>query len=317
MPLGVLRSLQQFFPAPRRQVFGIHIPKTAGTSFLAMSRETFGASLFQNTSQTANFEAGMSSDIFSLRAPENIRMIFGHHVYETTLQFFRPHADELATLTFMREPLARLRSQFAFDVRLNASLSLPAPSEGEFIERTSDSVCKFLVERFPSLAGPVGSLAERALKVLSAFDLVLPHTDFVRGLEFAQSQLSGTRPRRQVPVGHHNKSDHGTGTLEASDDTLRAHNQEDLHLYELLKQARRRSPSSPNPVSRSAARRALREIARQPFDARRHIAHVGKSLALELVLAKGAQSVTQHCRGQQGMERELLEAGLQELGINI
>lgn len=316
MPLAVLRSLQQLFPAPRRQVFGVHIPKTAGTSFLEMSRNVFGASLFQNTSQVANFEAGLSSDIFSLREPEKVRLVFGHHIYETTLQFFRPHADEFATLTFMREPLSRLRSQFAFDARLNKWLSLPAPDEAEFLERTSDAVCKFLVERFPSLAGQVGSLAERALRVLSAFDLVLPHTEFVRGLEFAQSQLGVARSHRQTHVEHHNRSD-STSELQASDDALRALNGEDLRLYQLLTLARRRSPTSPNPVAQPAARRALRELVRRPFDARRHIAHVGKSLALELVMAKGAECVARHCAGLEGVERELLEVGLSELGISL
>jgi hypothetical protein len=319
-----MRLLDRYRLSPRQSsrhhagrcvVFGIHVPKTAGSTFLKMSRRRLGARLYQNTSQLKNFETGRPSDLFSIADPASIRMVFGHHVYETSLQFFQPYMRSFFTLTFLREPLARLHSQFDFDARLAKVLAIAPPDEEEFLQRNANAICSFFITRFPSLAGARGSLSQRAQRVLSAFDCVLPHDAIRRGFAAASRALD-MHPTWLGLVPRINPST-GAARLRSPIQLLRQQNAEDLALYEAFELAQRARPEADNPLASSAEDARMSELVARRMQASQHIAHVAPSLALELVNARGPEDVVERCLQLKGLERECLQYGLSRLGVVV
>lgn len=152
----------------QKVLFGLHIPKCAGTSILKAAQSQLPASqIYQATALVENFRQNRS-EYYELAHPQSIRFFFGHHVYDEMIKRF----NDVYLFTFLRDPVERHVSNFKFVNRLRLHLGLPAMPVEEYL-RNDNSMCQFILSRFPGFVDQRrGSVAERAISVLSKFDYV-------------------------------------------------------------------------------------------------------------------------------------------------
>ena len=152
-----------------RTVVGLHVPKCAGTTILdrvyASIPKTF---IYQNTSLIRIFRES-NEDSIEFDFNNNMRFVWGHSIHEQMLKLFDP---EPLLITGLREPIARLKSELRYKTRLARYRGLPQPDLDQFLRVTTNPICRFLIERFPTIAGDRGSLADRAMNVITACDYV-------------------------------------------------------------------------------------------------------------------------------------------------
>ena len=152
-----------------RAVIGLHIPKCAGTTMLdrvcsSISREK----IYQNTSIIRNFWEN-NEDYIYFELNNNLRFVWGHSIHEQMLKLFD---SPPLLITGLREPIARLKSELRYKARLARYQGVPLPDLDQIIRVTTNPICRFLIERFPLVAGDRGSLADRAMNVITACDYV-------------------------------------------------------------------------------------------------------------------------------------------------
>jgi hypothetical protein len=152
-----------------RTVVGLHIPKCAGTTILdRVCASIPRALIYQNTSLIRNFQEN-NDDAIPFDLNNNFQFVWGHSIHEQMLKLFDPQP---LLITGLREPIARLKSEIRYKARLAQHRGLPQPDLDRVIQITTNPICQFLVERFPIIAGDRGSLADRAMNVITACDYV-------------------------------------------------------------------------------------------------------------------------------------------------
>lgn len=151
-----------------KTLFGLHVPKCAGTSLLRMiENEVDPSQLYQCTSFHRNFIEGRP-EFLEIRNHSRLKVIWGHFIHEEMLYF----VEDPFLFTYLREPDERLKSQYRFLSGLWSSLGRKVPSADDWVRNLRrNPMSEFIVERFPTIAGS-GDLFERCKNVLSAFDFV-------------------------------------------------------------------------------------------------------------------------------------------------
>jgi hypothetical protein len=153
----------------KRTFVGLHIPKCAGTTLLNRVESALPSDqIFQNTSIIRNFQR-QNEDFLHIKAKQRLRFVWGHTVHEEMLKFFGPQA---VLITGLREPIDRFKSELHYMVRLAQAQGRPRPDIVSHIRNVRNPMCRFLIERFPSIAGKTGTLADRAMNIIEAFHYV-------------------------------------------------------------------------------------------------------------------------------------------------
>lgn len=148
-------------------LFGLHIPKCAGTSLLAAVRKHLSKDqIFQSTSLIENWRTGRP-DFLEIKDYSKLVFVWGHWLHEEMLKFF----DKPVLFTGLRDPRDRIESEYFFDRRLRLAQGRKILSPEEWLRNRRDPMCQFIVSRFPTLSGK-GTLFERARSVLECFNFV-------------------------------------------------------------------------------------------------------------------------------------------------
>ncbi|WP_010138018.1 hypothetical protein, partial [Oceanicola sp. S124] len=136
-----------------RVLFFVHVPKCAGMSLTnALQRALPAEAVYQSTSLIANLRDGRP-DFLEIAEPGALRAVIGHWLHEAMLPYLR---GEVLFATSLREPAARIRSQYRFDMSLRAPGWQP-DSRAAFLARNRNVICSFLLAPFPSIRRAHGS----------------------------------------------------------------------------------------------------------------------------------------------------------------
>lgn len=187
-----------------RTLFGLHVPKSAGTSLLSMIEGGVQShQVYQCTSFHKNFVQGRP-EFLEIRRHDVLKAVWGHFVHEEMIPFF----ENPYVFTYLREPEERLKSQYRFLARHWRNLGHEVPSpDAWLLKKRKNDMSHFIVSRFPKVAG-TGTLVERAKNVLNAFDFVGFSENFAK-----------TAPQIVKIIGV-SSQEIRTNTTETSEDTL-------------------------------------------------------------------------------------------------
>jgi hypothetical protein len=186
-------------------LFGAHIPKCAGTTLLDRVRqELTDVEIYQTTSIIRNYFDGRSEFLQMMR-PDQIRFVFGHTVHEEMLKLLGRPA---ILFTGLREPRERMLSEINYLIRLRKEQGATSLNIEEYLRNTKNPMCKFIINRFPTLAGQEGSLAKRAIRALSCFNWCYFADNFeetanaiFKALDISPSRInSNVAPKEKVSV---------------------------------------------------------------------------------------------------------------------
>lgn len=218
---------------------GLHIHKTAGTSFLRYLEKMapdrlYGAYALRNLRR-------LEIPLWATNNLTSKDIFWGHAIYES---FFYNISTNVRLFTFLREPNQRLISWFRMLER-RKKLKDPEKRLEKFATSHSNSMTKMLVSRFPSLAGPkTDRLSDQALNVLE-------HMGFI-GFQAAFSQhLPVLLEWMKVPIGEdligarHNIAKTDQQCSESEAEILDLMNDEDQRFYELAYQRYYNNPLNP------------------------------------------------------------------------
>jgi hypothetical protein len=162
---------------PRTLLFGLHVPKCAGTSIQRVLERIVPPGRFhQSTSLFRNYRYDfLDFHHLSHVAVQELLAIWGHNVHEQML-LRASEFDRVIVWTVLRDPVERLRSELRYQFRQAESLGLEFDLETT-LGSIEDPMCHYIIDRFPSLDPGVGSLAERSIGILKQFDFVLDLAD--------------------------------------------------------------------------------------------------------------------------------------------
>ena len=151
-----------------RLCVGLHITKCAGTSLITNLRRRLSEDEYYFcSSYYENWLAGRP--LFAqLRAPERLRIVFGHYVHRDLLSVFADR--EVFLFTGLREPVTRAISDYR---QLNAvrAQAGAAPLEGnEYVASHAGAICTEILRAFP--ATDAAEPWEQARTALMAFDYI-------------------------------------------------------------------------------------------------------------------------------------------------
>lgn len=150
-------------------LFGLHIPKCAGTTLLDELTSNYGKDVYQSTSLYRNFKNGIK-DISEINGSWNFKCYYGHHVHSEMLK--NVNSSSLFVFTILRDPLDRLISHYKYSNRLREKVGKKKIDLGEFMVNFP-SVCDFIIERFSDFSdGDAKTKSEKAFSIISKFDYV-------------------------------------------------------------------------------------------------------------------------------------------------
>jgi len=180
-----------------RVVVGVHIPKCAGISILSHVQKSIPESeIYQCTSINDNFLFDRP-EFRHLVFKDRLRFVWGHHVHDEMLkQLRRP----MVVFTGLRHPIARINSEVNFVAHQRKYQGKPFDPAVE-LAGTRNPMCWFLITRFPSLAGEEGNAADRAMRVLVAFNWVYFSENFDESVAAIFGELGLTAPVEKMNVG--------------------------------------------------------------------------------------------------------------------
>lgn len=264
-----------------RVLFFVHVPKCAGMSLTrALERHLAPDEVYQSTSLIANLRAGRP-DFMEIAAPDRLRALIGHWLHQGMLPYL---TGDLRFATSLREPGARMRSQYRFDMALRAPGWQPASAE-DFLARNRNVLCSFLLAPFPSLRAETGSLLEGAKLVLSGMDTVF---DVSEGgaAQAAQAALLAELGVTAPDLRQENVSAGQGAEIGVAEEVLRQAAGDDLALYDWFHDARARQGGGAdplaNPVFDPQARARLEALRRRPFQPDTLARYLAAKLAREL-----------------------------------
>jgi hypothetical protein len=146
---------------------GLHIHKTAGTSFLRYIEEVSPLRLYGAYS-LRNFRM-LEQPLWATQNLTSRDIFWGHSIYES---FFYDLSVPIRLFTFLRDPQERIISWFNMLKRRNKLKKFGLTLE-EFATAHDNSMSKMLVTRFPSLIGdPTARLADQAMNVLNQMGFI-------------------------------------------------------------------------------------------------------------------------------------------------
>lgn len=257
-----------------RVLFFVHVPKCAGMSLTnALERHLAPAQVYQSTSLISNLRRGRP-DFLEIAEPGQLRAVIGHWLHEAMLPYLR---GELLFASSLREPAARIRSQYRFDMALRAPGWRPEGAE-DFLRRNRNVMCSFLLAPFPSIRRAHGSALEGAKAVLRGMDRVFDipgagagQAELLKALGIAAPDLRA----ENVSVG---RGVDWPGTeaelLEAAGD--------DLALYRWFNAAAEQRPEAANPVFDPKARARLAALSQAEHQPELLARYLAAKLAREL-----------------------------------
>ena len=151
-----------------RLCLGLHITKCAGTSLITSLRRRLSEDEYYFcSSYYENWLAGRP--LFAqVRAPERLRIVFGHYVHRDLLSVFADR--EVFLFTGLRDPVARAISGYR---QLNAVRARAGgvPLEGgEYIAEHASAACAEISRAFPGIDGSTPWKHARA--ALETFDYI-------------------------------------------------------------------------------------------------------------------------------------------------
>lgn len=152
----------------QKVLFGLHVPKCAGTSILNTAKNILDESqVYQSTAFIENYKNN-KNEFYEITNKDNLRFVFGHHLYDEMIKWF----DDVYLFTFIRSPEERCLSEYAYLKRLRAKLSLPPLSVSDYLANRT-SMCDFIISRFPGfVSNSGGTKSDKAISILSKFDYV-------------------------------------------------------------------------------------------------------------------------------------------------
>lgn len=260
-----------------RVLFFVHVPKCAGMSLTrALERHLPADEVYQSTSLIANLRAGRP-DFMEIAQPDRLRAVIGHWLHEAMLPYLR---GDLRFATSLREPAARIRSQYRFDMALRAPGWQPASPEA-FLARNRNVLCSFLLAPFPTIRAESASPLEGAKAVLAGMDTVfdMEQASATQAALLADLGIAQPEPRRE------NVSSGRGGDFPGEDAALRRAAGDDVALYEWFRDARERQQSEDplaNPVFDPGARARLGALRKAPFKPDLLARYLAGKLAREL-----------------------------------
>ena len=199
-------------------LFGLHIPKCAGTTILNRARSFLPyASFYQCTSHYQNFRDGRD-EFMKIKDYERLKFIFGHSVHEQMLRFLPQQAIIFSGL---RDPEDRLKSKVFYEINEARKRQKQPPSAEEILRWQDNEICRFIIRRFPTLCGTQGSLSDRAFETLRKFNFVY----FTENID-AYSALIG-----EYLGIHKSNKNHNVGEIKEDIDLDLSSIQEDIKLY--------------------------------------------------------------------------------------
>lgn len=187
-----VEPLRTAAPAAPVDVFvGLHVPKCAGTTLLRNVESCVPKDcVHQSTSFRTAFLEGQPP-FLALQRYDRLRFVFGHSVHQEMIKRL-PRAPIL--FTGLRDPLERLRSVVGWERELRRHGYAGACLENN-MTAVNNPMCRFIVRRFPQLAGEEGTLADQAMRALEAFSLCYFPDTFEACAAAIFAQL-GIRPLR-------------------------------------------------------------------------------------------------------------------------
>lgn len=234
-------------------LFGLHIPKCAGSSLLRMMMSRMRVrQVYQCTSLHRNFVEFRPS-FFDLYDKPSLKLVWGHWLHEEMLRAL----PKTYIFTGLREPKDRLISEYKFNTRLMKQQGRVPMSPSEWLEGQDNPICHFLIERFPQLADASNSslsLSQKAIRVLECFD----HVYFTDNYEESANHIAEILGIKAM-ILHDNASDQEEPvTLDLKRDQL-------IFDQELFEWAKKAFGSNP-PKSRPECHKRLANFLQKPAD---------------------------------------------------
>ena len=257
-----------------RVLYFVHVPKCAGMSLTnALERHLPPEEVYQSTSLISNLRRGRP-DFMEIAEPGRLRAVIGHWLHEAMLPYLR---GELLFATSLREPAARIRSQYRFDMALRAPGWRPDPPE-DFLRRNRNVMCSFLLAPFPSVRRAHGSALEGAKAVLSGMDRVFD----IPGAGAGQAALLKALGVEAPDLRTENVSSGRGIDWPGTEAELREAAGDDVALYDWFHAAALRQPEAVNPVFDPKARARLAALSRAPHQPDLLARYLAGKLAREL-----------------------------------
>jgi hypothetical protein len=155
-------------------VVGLHIPKCGGMAMIEHARAHLAANKFLELSNAiAPFSTNRFVTWYDVPDPWRLSLIFGHFVHEEMIKYFE---NGSFLFTVIRNPIDRLESQFFFDRRIAKTVYQKELELEKFLKYKGNGICKFLIERFPTIASVYGGdISAAAICILNMFDRVYLH----------------------------------------------------------------------------------------------------------------------------------------------
>jgi hypothetical protein len=209
---------------------GLHVPKTAGSSFIAAMDRCYPYPEFIQLTNLRRlfFESKLLPE--EINNKDLVKVIFGHNVNEKIFSSFPDRMHYL--FTFIRDPRALVASHYAFKCRLSKLHGVESPSFDKFLStRPKNFICNVLIKRFPTFAGTKGDLLSRAVNVLKCFDFVASTEDFNQKLNTLSSEMNKNIDINESPRNTTEKSQYKSimGDVSYSDDAMK----HDIELYNM------------------------------------------------------------------------------------
>ena len=205
---------------------GLHIHKTAGTSLLrylesSSPKRLYGAYALRNYRQC-------ELPLWASPAPLTKDIFWGHTIYES---FFYHAISPIYLFTFLRDPSERIISWYSM-LRRRKKLKKLGMSLESFAEAHSNSICKMLVNRFPSLCGATeASLSEQAFTVLTHMTFVGFQCQYTDDLRLVLEWMKVPINEKKIST-RHNIAKKAHSIDNADQMMLNGLNREDNLLYE-------------------------------------------------------------------------------------
>ena len=151
-----------------RLCLGLHITKCAGTSLITSLRRRLSEDEYYFcSSYYENWLAGRP--LFAqVRAPERLRIVFGHYVHRDLLNVFAER--EVFLFTGLRDPVARAISDYRQLNAVRAGAGGVPMEGGEYIAEHASAVCAEILRAFPGVDGSAPWRQARA--ALEGFDYI-------------------------------------------------------------------------------------------------------------------------------------------------